>query len=223
MLESGALSDAKFPEWSKNVVLFCHVTSQVTGDKYPKLLSEKGGRGFPMLAILDAAGDVIARHKGERTIDTLEATLKKARAFTDLRAKADGGDAKAKADVEIARLEIDVDLVKFDDARKRIADLGALEADSKKRADTVLADIETIDIMASAAQGRPAAAKRAYEMRKAGRMPSDQISLGYWHLVLDGADAATDAVIYEESLNILKTLTFRKYDDTLKRLKGNKP
>ena len=50
-MERGALSTAEFKEFAKDYILFCHITSMVEGEKYPKLLQEKGGRGFPYVAV----------------------------------------------------------------------------------------------------------------------------------------------------------------------------
>jgi hypothetical protein len=222
MLEGGALSDEKFPEWSKSVVLFCHITSQVAGEKYPKLLSEKGGRGFPTLAFLDAAGDVVARHDGDRTVDLFEATAASGRSFIDLRTKAAAGDKDAKIDYELARLALDAETVKFDDAKKRVADLGELGGAARKKADALLTDIEAMDIMSGISKGRPAAVKRAYDMRKAGRTPSERVGLGFWYLVMEGSEAASDAATYEEALGVVKARTFQRYEETLKKLKEKK-
>ncbi|MBM4062876.1 MAG: hypothetical protein FJ265_17545 [Planctomycetes bacterium] len=48
-------------------MLFCHVTTQVEGDKYPTLLRDKGGRAVPHLVFMDAAGEVLAT-QGDRSV-----------------------------------------------------------------------------------------------------------------------------------------------------------
>ena len=66
-LEGGALMQDDFVRFSKNYVLFAHVTSQVPGDKNQDLLQKKGGTGFPFIAFMDSEGNVIAKHEASRT------------------------------------------------------------------------------------------------------------------------------------------------------------
>ncbi len=73
-MESGALSDASFPEFAENVVLFLHNTSRVKGEPYPTLLKDNGGTGFPTLWFLDADGKVITK-QGERTVKAFGKTM----------------------------------------------------------------------------------------------------------------------------------------------------
>ena len=46
---------------NSDVVWFLHNTSQVDDEPYPDLLSEKGFRGFPSVAVMDSVGDIIAK------------------------------------------------------------------------------------------------------------------------------------------------------------------
>ena len=165
---------------------------------------------------------MIARHKGERSVAALEQTAQKAKDFLALRAKADAGDRDSRIAVEFLRLDMDADSAKLDDAKKRIADLGELTAEQKKRADALLADVEAFEIVSTISAGRPAAAKKAYDMRKAGRAPSSAVSVSFWYLVLEGAEAAADAALYEDGLAVLKARTFERQDATLKKLKEKK-
>ena len=82
------LSTAEFREFAKGVVPFLHVTSQVEGDKYPDLLSEKGGRGFPHVVCMDAEGGVLAVLNA-RTVDGFKDMMKRGAEFQALVAKKD--------------------------------------------------------------------------------------------------------------------------------------
>lgn len=53
-----------------------HNTSRVDDDPYPRLLSEKGGTGFPSLFFLDETGDVLLK-QGSRTVDAFAETVTK--------------------------------------------------------------------------------------------------------------------------------------------------
>jgi hypothetical protein len=118
------------------------------------------------------------------------------------------------------RLEMEADSLKLEDAQKRVSDLGELSEDQKKRAASLLADVEAFEIVSKVAAGRPAAAKKAYDMRKAGRSPSSAVSTLFWYLVLEGAEVAEDALVYEDALGVLKARTFERQDATLRKLKG---
>ena len=98
-IEEGVFSDPAFAEWSKEVVLLCHVTTGIKTDPHQDLLAKKGGQGFPYLVFLDAEGEVIAAHEGEQTVAGFREGLGKARAFLDLRKKAEAGDKAARFQV----------------------------------------------------------------------------------------------------------------------------
>src|SRR5262249_33868535 len=60
--EHEVLATDEFARWSRQVVLFLHVTAQppagkpLPGDKHPLLLYELGGNAFPTLSYVDADG-----------------------------------------------------------------------------------------------------------------------------------------------------------------------
>src|SRR5436189_5630341 len=61
-LEHGALLTDDFVKFSKDYVLFCHITTMLPGVKYDELLSEKGGNAFPWIVMMDASGEIILAH-----------------------------------------------------------------------------------------------------------------------------------------------------------------
>ena len=70
-MEGGALLDPKFKEFSKSHVMLLSVMTKIDDRKNDDLLGEKGFRGFPSFAILDAGGDVIAKNLETRDVAEL--------------------------------------------------------------------------------------------------------------------------------------------------------
>lgn len=68
-LEDGVFSEEDFAKWSKDYVMFCHITTKVESDKYQDLMPAKAGDDFPHIVFMNATGDVIAEHEGDRTIE----------------------------------------------------------------------------------------------------------------------------------------------------------
>ncbi|MBI3270289.1 MAG: hypothetical protein HYZ53_14865 [Planctomycetes bacterium] len=194
------------------MVLFCHITSQVPTDPYQNLLEEKGGNGFPFLAVLDAEGGVLAQHDGARSAAAFEATVTKAQAtakeLDELRKKADGGDEAAKIDLLLRQCELGH--VKPDQAKARLAELKNVPKEKQAKLDGFLANGEVMQVAQSMDGKDPQkmleAGKKFAEMRKAGRVPTDeQMFQVFWILTLGYAESQKDAALFEEGLNALKT------------------
>ena len=69
------------------MVLYCNIMTLIPGRKYDRLLSKKGGRGFPYLVYMDSEGNVIG-HPAGRSVKAFEAGAKKAQHYLDLKNKA---------------------------------------------------------------------------------------------------------------------------------------
>jgi len=119
-----------FQKWAKSVVLFSHITSRVDGEKYPNLLSEKGGRGFPYCVFLDEEGNVLAKHEGPRTVEGFTKTANSVKSFLELKEKAASGDEGAKFDYLLARIELGH--LSADDAKKECDGLKLTKVQSAK-------------------------------------------------------------------------------------------
>jgi hypothetical protein len=132
------------------VVLFCHVTTHVQGDKYDGLLREKGGTGFPTLAFMDEAGEVLAKQPGaERTVPAFSGTLAK---VTELRAL-ERQTPVAVADIALLRIDLGA-ITSLEAARKALAPAGKLSEPQQKRADASLLKLEASELVAGRAQAR---------------------------------------------------------------------
>ena len=231
MLEAAALSDEKFPEWAKNYVLFCHITSKVEGQKNDDLLGKKGGNAFPFVVFMDPDGNVIVKGV-ERSIAGFEKAGTKAKGIVDrvadLKKKADGGDKAAKIDYALAMMEYATGSTTLDEAKKKIAELGELSKEQKAKSDLILFEVETIATMKTVKQNdkptRMDAGKHFLEMKKAGRIPqSAETVQPFFILMMDYADDQADGALYEEALKALEKFradpnTKRFFDARDKRL-----
>ena len=106
-------STDEFKEWTKKVIPFAHITTRVPGDPDQGLLYEKGGRGFPTLAFLDADGHMVAKQRG-RSAEAFNATLEGAvQDFFALQER-----AKKDKDARLELLKKEVELGRIDDFDK---------------------------------------------------------------------------------------------------------
>jgi hypothetical protein len=177
----------------------------VKEEKDQKLLSQKGGGGFPYLVFMDADGNVTAKHAGQRTVEAFGQTAEKAKAFADLKKKADGGDKTAGHDYFLQAL--DLSHFTAEAARKKMAEVD-LSAEEKEKVETKCVDLEVTDALSTITEDketRVAAGKKFAEMKKAGRVAkSDQTVQPFWIIMMEYAEAQKDAALYEEGLNALK-------------------
>lgn len=208
-------------------MLFCHVTSRVEGDAHQDLLQAKGGRGFPYLVWMDAAGSVIAK-QGDRSVEGFQKTHKTLLDFLALEAKAAKGDKAAGVDALIAGLELgryDVDA-----AKDKLAGLGKVAADKQKVIDGLLINLEVDGVMADVRSQEQVveAAVKFRDMEKAGRVPTGRSARVFYSVILEGHAADKDAKAYEATLGVLKKLLegernaeriLKRYEDTLEKLK----
>jgi hypothetical protein len=193
-------------KFSKDYVLFCHITTQIQGEKHGNLLEEKGGDGFPYIVFMDADGNILAVHEEDRSAEGFSKTGAKARTFVALKAKAAKGDPTAKVDLIIAQL--DMGQIKAADAEKQLKEAGKLTPEQQAKLDEILVNASVMDIVKgieSEADAK-AAGQKFYAMQKAGKPApsSDQALQPYYILGMNAAEEAKDAATFEKSLKALK-------------------
>jgi hypothetical protein len=186
------------------VVLFAHITSKVEGDKYPDLLTEKGGRGFPHLAILDAGGNVVAKPPS-RTVEGFQTALAEGRKLADLKAKK---DPTAAEQVDLLILEIGLGGLKFDEAKERAGAIKGLDEELEAKLAQGLLPLEVRSLLPAGRNPAPelriAAGKTFAEMFRAGRIPADDESIQpFFIFMLDHAEAVKDAELFRTALGKL--------------------
>ncbi|HLG43205.1 MAG TPA: hypothetical protein VI643_07550 [Planctomycetota bacterium] len=205
-MERGALSDEAFPKFAEKYVVFMHITTRIEGEKHDKLLSEKGGTGFPFVVYMDADGNVVARHEGQRTIDGFETTAGKAREFLELKKKAEGGDKAAQLDL----LKKQIEFRHFDsvEARKRVDAIADLDEATKKDLLEKIINMKIYEIIGTITADkatRIAAGKKYNEMRLAGELPKGDRELQYlWMFILEYAESASDVRLYETGVKAVE-------------------
>lgn len=194
-------------KFSKDYVLFCHITTHIQGDKHANLLEEKGGEGFPHIVFMDAEGKVLAVHEEDRTAAAFAKTGEKAKTFVALKEKAAKGDAKAKVDFILARL--DLGQLTGDEAEKELKASGAtLSKEQQAKFDGMMVNQTILDVVKKI-DGEDAAkeaGKKFYEMQKAGKAgpTSDQAIQPYYILGMNAAEEAKDLDVFEKDLKALK-------------------
>lgn len=220
-------------KFSKDYVLFCHITTRVPTDKHQDLLEKKGGQGFPHIVFMDSDGNVLAEHNGARSAEAFGETGKKAGNFIALREKAAKGDPGAKIDFLATQMELGhVDEATAD---ARLKELGPLTPEQRKKFDGLKSGLAVKTIMESvnSEQAAEEAGKKFLEMKKAGRPepPGDEQAQPYWILMMRVAEKAKDVETYESALKALKARFgsnpraqgfFKNAEKTLETLKGEK-
>lgn len=198
-LESGPFSEPAFAEFGERVVLFCHISSKVEGEPYPRLLREKGGRGFPHLVFLDADGDVIATQR-ERTVASFRQTHGACLRFRALQERLAAGDTTVRPDLLIARIEMRG--ITFEKAERALAELGEVPAGKRARLAALMLNLEVRDARRQARTPKQAVAagERFRKMWDAGRVPTGDAASSFFFLIMEAAFANGDAATYARAL-----------------------
>jgi len=191
-------------------VLFLHNTSQVNDEPYPKLLQEKGFRGFPTLCFMDADGNVLTKPTA-RTVANFVETQAATKDLMVLKAKGDKlTDAEAK---QLFLTELNMDMIAAGDIQKRAdAVKGLSEADMALVAGKIVDGEFSAILQQPIPRGDAAAQKtameetmaRVAEMAKAGKVPTGQRTLQFWSMALQHAATAKDVGLAEKAFAALE-------------------
>jgi len=213
-LERGAFSQDNVKEWGKKYVLFCHITTHIKGEKYGDLLTQKGGNGFPHLVFMDADGNVLATHEGDRSLEAFDETAKKAQKGLELRKKAASGDKAAL--VEVTLMDLEEGHIKLAEAKKKLEGVTLTDEQKKKFAgaeanEDVKAIIEPYDKNPPQTQQDMEKARREVgekfaARKKAGKAAptGEQEWNVYWSLLMGYAEEKKDAALYSDCLDAFK-------------------
>jgi hypothetical protein len=173
----------------------------VPDDPYQGLLVQKGGRGFPYLAFLDAGGQVLARQRG-RSVEAFEATLAgPVRSFREARDLAATGDPDALRKLFLLRIE----LAHFEDFEKARAEMAQLEGltDAEKQKvekDLVAQEFNRIYTAMRSVSDAPDAGAKCAAMLEKGRVPTGRDETLYWFFVAKYAETEKNAELLEKSI-----------------------
>ena len=81
-MEGGTLLTDEFKKFATEQVMFLHITTRIPERENDGMLQEKGGRGFPYLAVLDAEGNVVAKVQ-QRSVDGFRSTVDNAKKYLE--------------------------------------------------------------------------------------------------------------------------------------------
>ncbi|MHC4514972.1 MAG: hypothetical protein ACYS5W_14855 [Planctomycetota bacterium] len=229
-------STTEFSDWSKQHVMFLHVTTRLEDRKHDGLLKEKGFRGFPSLAFMDASGIVTARHAGQRDLEGLSKTAEKADAYLALRKKAESGDEVAGQHLFVQSLG----LGHYDFARGslRMAALrDKLPATLRADAEQKLIDLQYQELTAQLRKQLEQLGQQEYRRRweqlgveffQANRLPSGYYARGVATSVMNYAERKKDATLFAKALEVYKqrvgdqkvyTRVIERYEERLQKLR----
>ena len=183
------------------MVLFLHVTTKLTDEPYESLLGAVGGNGFPTIVFLDAKGEVIGEHLGERTVERFTETLGKIRKLAKL-------DEDEKLENFVLRCELGLyDLVDAEAAAKKLGEL------PKKDAATVKATLATVEYYyhlrtpPESEDEIVLAGKEFADMARDGRIPADAtVHERFWGFQITYARAEVDVAAFERALKAIEEL-----------------
>lgn len=193
------LSTPEFAAFSKKVVTFLHVTTRIEGRAHEGLLMEKGFRGFPSLAFMDAEGEVIGK-PAERNAAGFDSTLT---ALTNYQALAKRvADGEEGLDAELLLVEQALGKVEGDEFATRAKALENVTKVQQAQIDQVLIDNEVLQLAGSArGGGLEAAAKRFIEMLESKKMPGDspRIRGAFWQTLANYATEQGDGELLRKA------------------------
>ncbi len=202
--EQSELLSAEFAAFAQDVVLFFHNTSGLAGDD-DELLARVGGRNWPALFILDQQGQVVARHKGERTSANFKRLLDQAadnsNRLVELRQAQESGSGRAAASLLV--LELDLGRVAPLAAYVRLARVTNLPAERRLElfAKIVKHEVGAIQITATNDHAsQVAAGERFATMIREDRIPAAKDALFFWYFAAVYAEEAKDAVLMNRAV-----------------------
>lgn len=230
-LEQTVLSKPEFIEFSKSVVLLCHVSTRIPTEADNFLFQEKGGNAFPTIMVLDQDGNVLARQCGERSIRAVREVVAEGQRFADMIRKSSCGDADTRYDCLCRQVEFGH--LAPETARANVVAIKGLSADRTARLESAIISLECrcalLDIRKAPDESHQfKAAKRLVDMKRSNHIPSDQYVFPFWEWVMSYASHHQDVALYEDGLIAMRALmpndpnsreSLQEKEDQLNRMK----
>jgi len=192
-----------FGAWSKDYVLFLHITSYVYEDKNHDLFSHRGGFGYPYLAFLDDTGQLLSQVKA-RDLHGLAAAAEAARKLQAVRAKADQGDNAAA--VQLFRQRLEMDGLSFPEAKATYARLREfIAADARPGVEQLITNREISGALDRLREEHGRDMRKflpatAAEYFRAGKVPTNRLAGFYFDAVLQHAQSSDDIELARAAL-----------------------
>lgn len=185
--------------------MFCHITTNIPGEKHGDLLTEKGGEGWPHFVFMDAEGNVVATHEDEPSAAGFARTGEKVKTYYALKDKAAKGDKAAV--IELIMTQLEMGQLKAPEAEKKFTEAKPSKEQEARFAAlllnaSILQDVEALE----SKDGEKALAKKYYDAFKAGKPgpTSEQAMQPYYVLAITHAEEQKDAKTFEAALKVLK-------------------
>lgn len=179
-------------------------------EPYPKLLQEKGFRGFPSLCFMDADGNVLTKPTA-RTVANYVETHAASKELMTLKAKGDKlTDAEAK---QLFLAELNLDMIAAGDIQKRADAVKGLSDADKALVAGKIVDGEFAAILQRPIPRTDAEAQKkgmdetmaqVAAMAKVGKVPTGQRTLQFWSMALQHAATAKDVELAEKAFAALE-------------------
>ncbi|MHC4549948.1 MAG: hypothetical protein ACYTEZ_14345 [Planctomycetota bacterium] len=199
MVEDGVLRTAAFKEFSKDYVMFLHITTMIEGREDDDLLMRIGGTAFPHLVVMDVDGSVIREHRAAPTVEAFRETGEAGRQRLALRASAAAGDRDAILKLAFARA--DGQQITSKRLRREVARAGRLTAEEQERFAKALTGL----LFAEA----EVCAQGAWYLRmeKEGLVPQEVEPRTQFYVgILKWAEFQEDAAIYGRALEEMRKM-----------------
>ncbi|MEM7201962.1 MAG: hypothetical protein AAF628_16970 [Planctomycetota bacterium] len=208
--ERDILAAKEFAGLADRVVLYCHVTGRVDPER-DQLLVECGGTGWPHHAIMDASGRVLGRHASWRDKSVAEFTAMVDRAESYLTVARDARQTIAGACRRQLEAGLETGALSLAEARRLLAEVGAVSAEDSARYTAALADLEVLEIVARHDRFDPAShavvGREFWTMYRQGKRPAARNpTRDFWGgllLYLESRERP-DLAAYAEGLAVLE-------------------
>jgi hypothetical protein len=186
--------------------------------------------GFPHLVFMNAAGDVVAEHNGDRTVESMRNTGKLATNMLDLRKKFAAGDKSVEVKLFLAELELGA--VEFFDAEEKAKTL-KFTAQQQTRFDSLMLDLEVMELfefIRTDPSQMQTVGKKFYDRLAAGKKPSSTRSKQiFYSLIMGWAQEQNHADAFEAALTEMKVIykdepravpQLKAAEETLKKMRS---
>ncbi|MEE2888628.1 MAG: hypothetical protein VX951_14455 [Planctomycetota bacterium] len=210
--------------------MFLHITSRIKSEKYPDLLSEKGGRGFPHLAFMDQDGNVLAKPKKRSVAGFTETLTTEVPAFFALKKKAVEGSKADKAAFLMRRFELGH--LNTDQMSKAIGKGTILNEKQIKTITGKLAEAKVTEITRGVNFRDDSTfgpiAKKLRALEKSDGLPPGRGGLNAWFIIMGDAYHRKDVKEFERALTAMKKggannpRFIKAQEERLKELQGGK-
>lgn len=191
------LSTPEFKAFSERVVLFLHNTSYVMDEPYPKLLTEKGGNGYPTVAFLDHTGRLLTQQPDPiRKTTEFAVSLERLNRWSKLRAEV--AEEAAGKRGKLFLMEVDLRMVGYAEAHRRLATLAKqLSKSETAKVERALVDMEFQSVFRTTdrrdQKSMIAAGEKFAAMIDKNRIPRSRQIITFWQAALLFAESRKDA------------------------------